>query len=238
VIDNPIQYFHDLDFRWGDVQALKYDPSNPAFTQPFLYRLWDRTRLSGRSKLGSLPALFCGMTNLSADAICSYLSQRPICVVGEWRKHTFLTAPEPEMVDQPYFHELGFCLPATITTTASTPDNPQNSCMAGYAMFRDAWGTPTQTVCAYLGLAWLFHTFQLAAIHGQRYTDNIHTARFMAKFGFKDCGTAPYMLLKEQGGPLVPMTLSVLLRSEFIALTREVLNNAHEESTDGRDAPA
>jgi RimJ/RimL family protein N-acetyltransferase len=235
LIDNPIQHFADLDWRWGDIQAIRYDPNNPAFPEPYLFHLWDRTRRSGRSKLGSLPMLFCGMTNLSADPICSYLSQRPICVVGEWRKHTFLTAPEPDLVDQSYFHDFGFCFPAVpVIQTASTPDNPQNSVFAGYTLFQDAWGTPQQTICMYLGLAWMFHTFQLVAIHGTRYKDNRLTARFTHKFGFKDCGAIDHYMLREQGQPLVGAVVSTLTRADYIDLTRRVLNNACEETTDGR----
>lgn len=234
-MDDPIQYFADQDFRYGDVQAIRYDPANPIFVQPYIAKLYERTRTSGRSKLGSLPMLFCGMMNLSIDAISAYLSQRPICVVGEWRKWDWTSPPPVREVGTPYFHELGFCFPATMTKTeASNPYNPQNSCMAGYTLFQDAWRTPQQTICMFLGLAWLFHTFQLVCIHGQRYSDNVLTARFTQKFGFKDCDTAPYMLLKEKDQPLVPMTLSVLLRSDFVVLTRKVLDNAREETQDGR----
>ena len=84
MIDDPIQYFADKDFRYGDCQAIKYDPANPIFKAPYLYHLWDRTRRSGRAKMGALPMLFCGMTNLSHDVICAYLTQRAVCVVGEW----------------------------------------------------------------------------------------------------------------------------------------------------------
>lgn len=234
MIGDPIQYFSEHDFRWGDCQAIKYDPANPIFEQPYLYHLWDRTRRSGRAKMGALPMLFCGMTNLSCDVISAYLTQRAVCVVGEWRVYTYLDAPEPDDVGKPYFHDLGFCFPAAITVTASTNDNPQNSCMAGYTFFQDAWKTPQQTICMFLGLAWLFHTFTLAAMHGQRYADNHLTARFTRKFGFKDVGTASHMLLREPGGVLLPMTLSTLLRSDFVALTRNVLSNAGEESNDGR----
>jgi hypothetical protein len=237
-IEDPIQHFADIDFRWGDVQAIKYDATKTEiFPAPYLFHLYERTRKSGRAKMGSLPVLFCGMLNLSADAICAYLSQRPVCVVGEWRKHTFMTAKDPDDVDKPYFHDLGFCFPSVnpTVTQASNVYNPQNSCMAGYTFFQDAWKTPQQTICMYLGLAWLFHTFQLAAMHGQRYADNHLTARFTRRFGFKDVGTASHMLLREQGQPLVPMTLSTLLRSDFVDLTRQVLNNAREESANGRN---
>lgn len=232
-MDDPIEYFKDCDFRWGDCQAIKYDPLNPALKQPFLARLYERTRTSGRGKLGSLPMLFCGMANLGIDPICAYLSQRPICVVGEWRKYDWTNAPEPDDVDKPYFHELGYCFPSTpIIQTASTPDNPQNSIFAGYGIFQDAWRTPQETICMYLGLAWLFHTFQLIAIHGTRYTDNFLTAKFTHKFGFKDKGTIDHYMLKEQGQPLVGATVSTLTRSDFVALTRQVLNNVREEATE------
>lgn len=235
-MDDPIQYFADNDFSWGSVQALKYDPARTdVFPSPYLAHLYERTRLSGRSNLGSLPMLFCGMTNLSLDSICAYLSQRPICVVGEWRKYDWMTAPEPDLIDQPYFHDLGYCFPAVpVIQTASTPDNPQNSVFAGYTLFQDAWGKPVGTVCMYLGLAWLFHNFHLVAIHGTRYTDNHLTARFTKKFGFKECGRIEHYMQREVGKPLVGAVVSTLTRTDFIALTRQVLSNVAEESTDGR----
>ncbi len=212
------------------MQAIRYDPNNPIFAQPFVAHLYERTRTSGRSKLGSLPVLFCGMANLGIDAICSYLTQRPICVVGEWRKWTYTSPPPVREVGTPYFHDLGFCFPSVnpLVTQASNVYNPQNSCFAGYTMFQEAWGTPQQSICMYLGLAWLFHTFQLIAIHGQRYTDNVLTKRFTHTFGFKDCGTLPYCLLRGIDQPLVSMTASTLLRSDFVDLTRKVLLNVRE----------
>lgn len=230
-LSDPIQLLADTDFRWGDVQAIRYDPNKTdIFPEPFIAHLYQRTRASGRSKLGSLPLLFCGMTNLSIDAICAYLTQRPICVVGEWRKWNFTCPPPVREVGEPYFHDLGFCFPSVnpTVTQASNVYNPQNSCFAGYTLFQDAWKTPQQTICMYLGLAWLFHTFQLIAIHGQRYSDNLLTKRFTHRFGFKDVGTIPYTLLKAIDQPLVSMTASTLLRSDFIALTREVLSNARQ----------
>ncbi len=236
--DDPIQYFADLDFKWGKCQAIRYEPGSPIFRQPYLAHLYERTRMSGRSKMGSLPMLFCGMTNLELDSICSYLSQRPVCVLGEWREHTWETAPDPELVGKPYFHDLGFCFPAIPPIqTESTPDNPQNSVFAGYTIFQDAWGTPQQIVCSYLGLAWLFHAFQLIAIHGTRYADNHLTARFTKRFGFKEVGKIDHYMLREAGQPLVAAVVSTLTRSDFLDLTREMLNNLREdvsEDFDGR----
>jgi len=233
------------DFRWGSCQARLYDPRQLDWEQPFLYSLYERTRLSGQRRplpldldnhatLGPLPALFCGMTNLGPDGICKYLAERALCVVGEWRSGEMKAAVKEDSTGQPTvefeeepekFHPLGYCFPSTVPTTSplSLTGQPSNSVFAGYTIFSECWRTPAQQVLMYLGLAWLFHTFKLAALHGSRYETNHLTARWTRQFGFKDCGTLPYCMMGEPGGPLVPGVFSTLLRADFETRLREVL---------------
>ena len=240
---DPIQLCADGQFRWGSCQAILYDPRRPdsslLFPQPFLYSLYERSRLSGqrhpqpldlvnRTGLGPLPALFCGMTNLGPDAICKYLSERAVCVVGEWRGGGITRAvlrKDSEGKDavvfesegEEKFFPLGYCFPSTAPTVSplSQTGIPSNSMFAGYTIFSEAWRKPQQQVLMYLGLAWLFHTFQLVALHGSRYPSNHLTARWTQQFGFRDCGTLPYCMAGEPGGPLVASVFSVLPRSVF-----------------------
>lgn len=246
---DPIGLCAQGSFCWGTCQARIYDPREPDWEQPFLYNLYERTRLSGqrhplpldlnnRAALGPLPALFCGMTNLGPDAICSYLSQRALCVVGEWRsggmkaKVVDISQEKPdgdyavEFEEEPErFYPLGYCFPSTPPTVSphSLTDVPSNSVFAGYTIFSEIWRKPQQTVLMYLGLAWLFHTFKLAALHGSRYDTNHLSAKWTHQFGFRDCGTLPFCLNGEPGGPLVPGVFSTLLRTDFETRLCEVL---------------
>ena len=198
-----------------------YDPREDIFAQPFLYSIYEKTRVSGvrhpkplnienRATLGPLPMLFCGMTNLGPDAVCAYLSQRAVCVVGEWRGEAF--AP------------LGYCFPSSpVTESPYSLVEPSNAVFAGYILFSEVWRKPQQTVLMYLGLAWLFHTFKLAALHGQRYERNHLTAKWTHQFGFKDDGVLPCCMADEPGGPLVPSVFSTLTRGDFEDKLREIL---------------
>lgn len=220
-LSDPIGLLSQGDFRWGSCQAILYDPRRDIFAQPFLYSLYEKTRASGvrhplplnldnRTTLGPLPMLYCGMNNLGPDSICQYLSQRAVCVVGEWHGDEFVP--------------LGYCFPSNaVTETSRSLVEPSNSVFAGYILFSEIWRKPQQIVLMFLGLAWLFHTFKLAAIHGSRYEHNHSTARFTHRFGFKDHGMLPHCMASEPGGPLVSGVFSTLLRSDFEAILRDVL---------------
>lgn len=260
---SPIALVVQGEFRWGRCQAILYDPrrSDAAslFPQPWLYTLYEKSRLSGlrhpipldlqnRASLGPLPTLFCGMTNLGPDAVCAYLAQRAVCVVGEWRPETYKATisseggtirgdwqemsvrydPESEK-----FHPLGYCFPSTTPTTSplSLTGQPSNSVFAGYTIFSEAWRTPQQLVLMYLGLAWLFHTFSLAALHGSRLATNHLTARWTRQFGFRDRGELPACMMGEPGGALVVGVFSTLLREDFEARLREVLEKVRAQAS-------
>lgn len=236
-LSDPIALCAESGFQWGRCQAILYDPTKGTFRQPLLYQLYERTRLSGqrhpkpldlndRGSLGLLPNLFCGMTNLGPDSILKYLSERAVCVVGEWRD-TSVNGDE-SMRSPAFFHPLGFCFPSTQPSISpkTLTGEPSNSVFAGYTLFSECWRTPQQKVLMYLGLAWLFHTFKLVALHGSRYETNHLTKRWTHQFGFKDCGTLAYCMAGNPGGPLVSGVFSTCLRSDFEALLRGVLEQA------------
>jgi hypothetical protein len=255
-LSDPIQLCADGNWRWGSLQAILYDPRRAdIFQQPFLYSLYERTRLSGqrhpqpldlaaRRGLGLLPALFCGMTNLGPDAICKYLSERAVCVIGEWREKPVVEFTsqcvdengsnyKAEVVDKESFFPLGYCFPSTVplVSALTTAVTPANSVFGGYTLFSEIWRKPQQLILSYLGLAWLFHTYRLAALHGSRYATNHLTKRWVEQFGFRDCGELPYCMMEEPGGPLVGGVYSTLLRTDFEERLREVLQRTRELSS-------
>lgn len=247
-LSDPIELCSRASFRWGNCAAILYDPTKDTFKQPFLWSLYERTRLSGqrhpkpmdlndRGTLGLLPNLFCGMTNIGPDAILKYLSERAVCVVGEWRAEAI--NGDPNMLMPAEFRPLGFCFPSTQVTVSpqSLTGVPSNSVFAGYTIFSEAWRTPQQRVLMYLGLAWLFHTFKLAALHGSRYETNHLTKRWTHQFGFRDCGALPYCMMGEPGGPLVSGVFSTCLRGEFEALLRGVLERTRQSANSSESDP-
>ena len=238
-LSDPIGLAAESHFKWGNCQAILYDPTKEMWKQPLLWSLYERTRLSGqrhpkpldlndRGSLGLLPTLFCGMPNLGPDAIMKYLSERAVCVVGEWRDHA--VNGDESLRSQAELRPLGYCFPSTQVTVSpkSMTGIPSNSVFAGYTIFSEAWRTPQQRVLMYLGLAWLFHTFKLAALHGSRYETNHLTKRWTHQFGFRDCGTLPHCMMGESGGPLVPGVFSTCLRIDFEFILRNVLERVRE----------
>jgi hypothetical protein len=238
---DPLTLLASACYQWGDCQVIRYDSTRTElFPGPsFLVDLYERCRTAGGGKLGPLgilPALFCSMKDLSCEAIVGYLQRCPVIVLGEWRarpcKH-----PERYSADDPrptYFHSLGFafvCADPIIAAPHLQPSN-RNAIFAGYGFFDDAWRTPQQTVCMYLGIAFLLQEFRLAAIHGVRYADNHLTRRFASKFGFRDIGTIPNYLYRQSTGDLAAGTVSTLSRQDFSDLIRRVLISLRGETSE------
>ena len=79
---DPIGLVAAAGYRWSHCQVLRYDRFDTVtFPQPYLPMLWRRTGESGRSLMGGLPNLFCGMADLSMDAICKYLHDQGVFIV-------------------------------------------------------------------------------------------------------------------------------------------------------------
>lgn len=236
---DPLALMASACYQWGNCQAIRYDPTRTdIFPGPsFLVTLYERCRAAGGGKLGPLgtiPALFCNMRDVSCEAVVAYLQRVPIVVVGEWRQ-TWRSAPDPnapgEEVYQvnsmipPKFHPLGFTFPTGDVMLASPAlqSSNRNAAFCGYGFFEDSWRTPQQTVCMYLGLSFLFKEFRLAAIHGTRFADNHLTARWAGKFGFRDVGHLPTSMYRYTTGDLAAMAVSTLSRQTFSDLLRQVL---------------
>jgi hypothetical protein len=224
---DPIQLLKDTDYRWGNLQAIRYDPARTdLFPGPsFLLWLWEQCRNAGGGKLGPLgilPALFCGVRDLSCENIIGLLRKNPLFILGEWRPRIRLATMTEDGIE---FRPLGFCFPVGDPLLASTPLQPanRNALFAGYAFFDTAWRTRQQRVLTWLGISALFGEFRTAAIHGVRFHDNHLTKRWMTQFGFTDVGTIPHYLYNHSSGDLTAGVVSTLTRSHFSALLSEIL---------------
>lgn len=195
-----LEAMKESGYRLGDLQVVRYDKTNTTlFPDDYLGYLYGRCRDSRRrSGNGVLDATFGGNPASDFGSIVTYLHQRPaLIIMGRWEDDKFF--------------ELGFAFP---TISAGLPST-EKSVFAGYAFFKEAWSTEDQQILTILGLAYLFQEFDLVAVHGNRYADNVLTAKFMSRFGFKDCGEIPRFQLR--GKKLVSMLASTLLREDFEA---------------------
>lgn len=241
-LDDPLRLMHDACYQHGPCQAILYDRTRTGlFPGPsYLTTLYERCRLSGRRthdhELGILPSLFCGMKDLSCEAVVSYLGGLPVVVVGEWRQ-AWRSAPDIESPGEKTYEvntmiplsfvPLGFCFPTgpVILARADRQQQNRNSLFAGYCFFEEAWRTPQQEVLMWLGLSYLFVEFRLAAIHGVRFADNFLTRRFASRFGFRDLGMIPNYLYRVETGDLAAAVVSSLDRGVFEERLRAVLAN-------------
>ena len=187
-----LQALKDDDYRMGDLQCVRYDKSrDDLFPGGYLGKIYS---LCVDSKI--LTATFGENPASNYDSIVAYLAQRPVLLIlGRWEGEKFV--------------ELGFAFNTVSMGTANT----ERSLIAGYSFFKKAWGSKDQQIVTMLGLAYFFKEFNLCAIIGNRFPDNILTAKFMARFGFKDCGEIPRFQLR--GTKLVSMVVSALLREDF-----------------------
>lgn len=224
---DPIQLLKDADYRWGNLQAIRYDPARfDLFPGPsFLLWLWQRCQTAGRGTLGPLgilPALFCGVRDLGAENIVGLLRKNPLFILGEWKMPV---QPMDAPTVAPYFDPLGFCFPVgdpLLAAPALQPAN-RNAIFAGYAFFDNAWRTRQQRVLTWLGITALFGEFRSAAVHGVRFHDNHLTARWMSQFGFSDVGTIPHYLYSHSSGDLTAGVVSTLTRAHFSTILSEIM---------------
>jgi hypothetical protein len=211
-----LQAFQQDQYRLGNLQAIGYlRTRSDVFPPGFLGTLYHRmqTGLSGKRGDSWLRMLFCGMADVSFDAIVPYLASRPLCILGEWRGAVFAPA--------------GLIFP-----TVQLGLGDQKAAFAGYGFFREWWGTEEQKTLALLGIAFFFVELGLVALHGMRYAENSLTRNFLAGFGFKETGRIPRYMLRN--GKLVDGVASSLLREDFEAyVERQVV----EEYERGRSEP-
>lgn len=203
-------------YRFGNCSILPYRPDQPdVFGRHLIPRLYD---MCVDSRI--LKPLFCGMINLNEDAICSYLATRPIIPM-------FVYEPDAEIsYDQiPDGRTIaGFAFMTAFAGPPVSDSGPQiigpRSGLAGYGFFRPFWGSNEIKVCIMLVLAYLFNRYRLVTLHGQTYSDNPLSLRFMEQFGFKRTGLLEKFLArrKADGGiELVDCQLTSLSREDLVA---------------------
>lgn len=188
------------DYRIGGCQAIVYDPAKgDIFEDGFIGRFYSLCR---RGRHGDTPAVlhacFGGNPPATFNAIVPCLAARPFIVVGEWREGVF--------------HPAGIAFIQIVCGTAQT----ERAAFVGYLFLREFWGSEQIDTLMMLGLTILFQNYGLVAIHGTRYLDNTLTARFVARFGFRQVGEIPFYQLR--GEKLVPAVVTTLLRSDFEVL--------------------
>ena len=183
------------NYRLGDLQALRYDPNKAPFHDGYLAQVYFQCK-----KSGILRVLFGENPPNTFDGIVSYLAARPVIGLGRW------AIVEEEIRS---FDLCGFAFPIVTIGNKS----PELAMFAGYGFFKRVWGTEDQKILAMLGLAYLFNEFEVKAIHGTRFEDNVLTARFMEKFGFKTIGTIPNYQIRD--GVLCSAVVSSCDRDDF-----------------------
>lgn len=231
-LSDPIDLLKNADYRWENLQAVRYDPTRTdLFPGPsFLATMWERCRDAGGGRLGPLgilPPLFCGVRDLSCENVIALLRRNPLFVLGEWRERVRYTGidihanlPAQDM----QFHPLGFCFPTgdPILAAPALQSANRNAIFAGYAFFEEAWRTRQQRVLTWIGIAALFGEFRAGSLHGVRFHDNHLTRRWMTQYGFTDLGTIPQYLVRHNTGDLTAGVVSTLPRAHFSGLLSEV----------------
>lgn len=197
---------------------------------PQLYDLCLASRPNHPS--GILPETFCGMLNLSADAICSYLATRPLLLLtAQHIPNREDVSDRYRLLDGPFIAGFSFITAFIGTPVAGAPNLPPSgpqpigprSAVGACCFFRPYWGAQSAKTLLMLTLAYWFNTYHLSSIHAQRYTRNHLIASFLAPFGFKDTGTVPEFLADRDGSePSSPIalsscTVSTLTRSDLVS---------------------
>ncbi|MCL5669812.1 MAG: GNAT family N-acetyltransferase [Acidobacteria bacterium] len=204
-------------YRLGDFQALRYDPKSGQFPEDFLAQLYFLSKdCRRRSGDGVLSALFGGNPESTFDAIVTYLASHPLIVMGRWTENGFIP--------------MGYAFVAIFCGTPAT----ELAAFCGYTIFRESWGKEEGRILSILGLTALFQEFNLVAIHGIRYEENLLTKRFTERFGFREVGRIPHYQLKD--GKLVPGVVSTLLRADFETYLEKFLIEVHEAQEADRQA--
>jgi len=215
--DSILDVFKQDGWRFGYCSVIVYDRHREdIFGRHFLRDLYD-----GSAAAGILGDLFCGMTDLSADAICGYLSTRnPLLIL----------AVDRDYADGRAWETAGFAFPTVMVggrlvpsvATGEPPRQTEKSILIGYGFLREWWGKPEITVLAMLMSAYFFVTQNLVALHGQSYPWNRLTSKFIRKFGAYESGRIP-KFLDTRDGVLVDSVVSTLMREDFESYVRKTL---------------
>jgi RimJ/RimL family protein N-acetyltransferase len=203
--DIALNALKEDSYRMGNLQAVRYNRHNTEmFHEGFLGELYFLAKASRRrTGPGILDTLFGGNPESSFDSIVSYLANRPLVIIGEWKEEGFVPAG--------FGFVVVFC----------GAEQAERAAFCGYGLFKDYWGKEEGRILLMLGMAMIFNEFNLKAVHGTRFEDNLLTAKFTSQFGFEEVGRIPDYQLKD--GKLVPAVVTSLSRARFEKYVEEFL---------------
>lgn len=195
------ELFKSNGYRFGACSVRAYDRFDTVtYADDFLIQLY-------RASKRTLAITFCGMSDLSAPAICAYLAARSPLLL--------MCVDNPDGQDG--FEVIGYSFPTIWSgpPTHKIDPDPGRSMFLGYTGFRQWYGRPELTVCMMLSGIFYFHIYNLINIQGQRYAENRLTKRFLTQFGVRDTGVLPKFLF--DGKQMRDAVLSCLDREDFTA---------------------
>jgi len=225
------------DYRFGNCFVRVYDHTDTAtFGQHFIYdELYQACLASAPSRpYGTLSELCCGMADLSADAVCSYLHSRSplllFCVdkdsPNDLPHNPTAQEGESESDDSGSFDVIGFAFPSIVAgpPVGKFDPDPGRTALIGYTIFKPAYRTPEAVVCTMLMGVYFFHKFNLLTLQGQSYPWNRLTRKFLAQFGTRTLAE-PIPAFLFDGTKMVDSYHSVLERSVFARYVEKVLTD-------------
>jgi hypothetical protein len=187
------------DYRFGNCFVRVYDRRDSVlFGDDFLLQLYRQTK-------STLSATFCGMTDLTAPTICAYLNSRNPLLL--------MCVDEPK--DPKGFEVIGYSFPtiwAGPVMGRISPD-PGRSMLMGYSCLPAWYRSPEFVVGMMLTGIYYFNEFNVLSIHGQSYTFNHLSRKFLAQFGTKVVGLLPDFLF--DGKRMTASVQSCLTRTDF-----------------------
>ena len=239
---DPILALADDHYTMGNCRVIAYNRTKrELFGDNILNSLYDACLASRPShQFGILPNSMCGMLDLSRDAMIAYWSTRNIILLTLDKSTPLRGKSHSPFCDYPTIQDGSIIAGFSFITffqgaAANPPGHPQpigeRAAMGAYACFRPWWGTVEIERLGMLGLAWYFQTYSLSAIHGQRFSHNTATAKFMARYGSREMGIIPKFLADRKGGKadgdviLSDCGVSTLLRSDDEAYCRKYLRS-------------
>lgn len=223
-LGSVLSIFESDNYRLGNCSLKVYNRRDPAFTKHFTSLPLHLYLKSQASSPHFLRDTFCGMRDLSSDAICSYLASRaPLILMCVDRP--IIREGDPEFSIAGYAFPTVWCGSTPSATAANTTLHPHGrAALMGYAVFREFWGKPEATVLGMLSAAYFFASFGLTALHGQRYSHNDVSSRWLARYGGRSVGPIPRFLLL--GEELIDMYIDTILREDFEVYVNQLLESA------------
>lgn len=208
-------------YHFGRCSVRVYDRRDTSmFADDFLLQLYRATKESR-----SLYRTFCGMADLSAPAICSYLASRSPLLLMCVDNDNDDDSGDDNVVPSGGFTVIGYAFPTIVVgpRKGSMSPDPGRTMFAGYSAFKQWYRTPELVVCVMLAMIYYFREFGLLSIQAQSYTWNRDSLKFLSQFGMLDMGVIPNLLF--DGKQLADSHQSCLYYGMFEDYVRRVLDD-------------